>query len=219
LGPKIDPLTTRMAQTTTGLHSILSSATAYRLFQGLLGGHATRAAFVRDQIRPFAGANILDVGCGPADVLDYLPATVNYWGFDISRRYIAKACDRHGDRGRFFAKEFEPSDLVTMPPMDVAIATGLFHHLDDATATSLLATIRDALKPGGRLVTLDGVFEPGQNPVARWLIARDRGQHVRTRAEYEALYARVFASPRMIIQHRTWLPYTYCLAECIRPLS
>ena len=90
VGPKIDPLTTRMAQTTTGLHSILSSATAYRLFQGLLGGHATRAAFVRDQIRPFAGANILDIGCGPADVLDYLPATVNYRGFDISERYIAK---------------------------------------------------------------------------------------------------------------------------------
>ena len=104
-----------------------------------------------------------------------------------------------------------------MPPMDVAVATGLFHHLDDATAETLLATIRDALKPGGRLVTLDGVFEPGQNPVARWLIARDRGQHVRTRAEYEALYARVFAAPRVIIQHRTWLPYTYCLAECTRP--
>ena len=154
MGPKIDPLTTRMAQTTTGLHSILSSATVYRLFQGLLGGHTTRTAFVRDQIRPFAGANILDIGCGPADVLDYLPATVNYWGFDISGRYITKARDRHGDRGRFFAKEFEPPDLAIMPPMDVAVATGLFHHLDDATAATLLATIRDALKPGGRLVVV-----------------------------------------------------------------
>jgi SAM-dependent methyltransferase len=208
-----------MAQTTTGLHSLLSSATVYRLFQGLLGGHATRTAFVRQQVRPFAGAHVLDVGCGPADVLDHLPATVDYWGFDISARYIDTARARHGDRGHFFAKEFEPSDLAALPPMDVAIATGLFHHLDDATAEKLLATIRDALKPGGRLLTLDGVFEPGQNPVARWLISRDRGQHVRTRPHYQALYARVFDSPRVEIQHRTWLPYTYCLAECTRPLS
>lgn len=206
-----------MAQTTTGPRAILSSAAAYRLFQRLLGGDATRTAFVRDHMRVFPGANVLDIGCGPADVLDYLPAGVNYWGFDISERYIATARTRHGERGKFLAKEFESSDLAALPPVDVAIATGLFHHLDDATAEKLLATIHRALKPGGRLLTLDGVFEPGQNPIARWLISQDRGQHVRTRAAYEALYARVFASPRVIIQHRTWLPYTYCLAECMRP--
>ena len=206
-----------MAQNTTGLHAVLSSATIYRLFQGLLGGHATRTAFARDEIRPFPGIRVLDIGCGPADVLDYLPATVHYWGFDISERYIARARARHGNRGRFLAKEFEPADVANLPPMDVAIATGLFHHLDDATAGKLLATIRAALKPGGRLLALDGVFEPGQNPVARWLIARDRGQHVRTRPQYEALYARAFPAPRVRIHHRAWLPYTYCLAECIRP--
>jgi SAM-dependent methyltransferase len=206
-----------MAQTTTGLHAIMSSASAYRAFQWLLGGSATRAAFARDEVRAFAGANVLDVGCGPADVLDHLPAGVNYWGFDISDRYIDTARNRHGDRGHFFAKEFEPADLPGLPPIDVAIATGLFHHLDDGAAERLLATIREALKPGGRLLALDGVFEPGQNPVARWLIARDRGRHVRTRAQYEALYARVFPAPRLQIQHRTWLPYTYCLAECTRP--
>ncbi len=100
--------------------------------------------------------------------------------------------------------------------VDLVICAQAFHWFRPVEA---LAEFRRIVKPGGRLVTLDGVFEPGQNPVARWLISRDRGRHVRTRSQYQALYARVFATPRIEIQHRTWLPYTYCLAECTRPLS
>ena len=205
-----------MAQTTTGLHSILSSSTIYRLSQSLMGGRAGRTAFARDYVRATPGANVMDVGCGPADILDYLPRTISYWGFDISPRYIAHARARHGDRGRFFAKELETSDLALLPPIDVVIATGLFHHLDDSTAERLLDLIHCALKPGGRLVTLDGVFDPSQNPIARWLISMDRGQHVRTESQYQALFSKVFDSPRLAIRHRTWITYTHCLAECTR---
>ena len=122
-------------------------------------------------------------------------------------------------RRQFFAKELTLSDLDSLPAIDVVIAIGLFHHLDDPTAETLLGTIRRVLKPSGRLVTLDGVFEPGQNPVARWLISMDRGQHVRTRPQYEALFSRVFDSPQIKIWHRAWIPHTYCLDECIRPGS
>jgi SAM-dependent methyltransferase len=208
-----------MAQNTTGLRSLLSSSPAYRLFQHLMGAQASRATFVRDYIRVPDGACLLDVGCGPADILDHLPPGVSYWGFDISERYIADATARFGSRGHFSAKEFESSDLASLPSFDVVTAIGLFHHLDDATAATLLATIRRALKPGGRLVTLDGVFERGQNPLARWLISMDRGRHVRTGQQYQELFGRAFPAPRITIQHRRWIPYTYCLAECTRPLS
>lgn len=208
-----------MEQTTTGFHSLLSSSTIYRLFQNLMGARADRLAFVCNYVRVTPGAKVLDVGCGPADILDHLPPGVNYWGFDISKRYIADARARFGSRGHFSAKEFEPSDLASLPSFDVVTAMGLFHHLDDATAATLLATIRRALKPGGRLVTLDGVFEDGQNPLARWLISMDRGRHVRTGQQYQELFGREFPSPRIKIQHRNWIPYTYCLAECTRPLS
>lgn len=208
-----------MAQNTTGLRSFLSSSAAYRQFQYLMGAQASRAAFVRDYIRAPDGASLLDVGCGPADILDHLPRGVKYWGFDISERYIAAARTRFGSRGQFVAKEFQPSDLASLPPFDVVTAIGLFHHLDDGTAATLLDTIRRALKPGGRLVSLDGVFERGQNPMARWLISMDRGRHVRTGAQYREIFSRAFPAPRITIQHRRWIPYTYCLAECTRPFS
>ena len=208
-----------MAQNTTGLHSLLSSSAIYRHFQNLMGAQASRAAFVRDYVRAPANANVLDVGCGPADILDFLPTDVNYWGFDISPRYIADARARYGERGQFHAKEFEPSDIPSLPPIDVVIATGLFHHLDDAAAEILLRLMHHALKPGGRLVTLDGVFVPAQNPIARWLISMDRGQHVRTESQYRALFSTAFAATQITIWHRAWIPYTYCLAECVRPDS
>lgn len=207
-----------MAQITTGIRSLLSSSVAYRLFQALMGARAVRHEFVRDYIRAAAGANVLDVGCGPADILDFLPSGVSYWGFDISLRYIAAAHARHGNRGQFQSRQFAASDLAVLPPFDVIIATGLFHHLDDTTAKNLLKLMHRALKPGGRLVTLDGVFEPAQNPIARWLISMDRGQHVRTREEYHALFSRVFELPRVDIRHRSWIPYTHCLCECVRPI-
>ena len=205
-----------MAQITTGIRSLLSSAYVYRLFQNVMGAQSTRSAFVRDYVRAGSHARVLDVGCGPADILEHLLPDIEYHGFDISKEYIATARVRHGQRGQFQAKPLEESDLDSLPPIDVVVATGLFHHLDDTTATRLVQLIYRVLKPGGRLVTLDGVFESGQNPVARWLISMDRGQYVRTGAEYEAIFATAFVSPRIRIWHRTWIPYTYCLTECIK---
>lgn len=179
-----------------------------------MGARITRKRFANDYIKAQIGDKILDIGCGPADILDHLPKNIQYWGFDISQPYVDFARSRHGPRGNFYSKALEINDLNELPPMDVAVATGLFHHLDDTTAVELLSLIHRALKPTGRLVTLDGVFDSGQNPIARWLISMDRGQHVRTGPEYEALFASSFLRPRIRIWHRRWLPYSYCLAEC-----
>lgn len=206
-----------MSQSTSGLYSVLSSTTVYRLFQSILGGNKARIAFVQDHVRAKSDSCILDVGCGPADILEFLPPQCTYWGFDISSPYIAHARKRFGDRGQFFDREFTSSDLDKIPSMDVVIATGLIHHLDDETAETLLKTISDALKPGGRLITLDGVFDDSQNPIARWLISKDRGQHVRTIPQYHSLFSSAFPAPQVQLQHRTWIPYTYCLCECIKP--
>lgn len=203
-----------MSQVTHGPHALLSSSRFYRSFQAIMGAHAVRTDFVREYIRPAAGHNILDVGCGTADILDYLPADIRYWGFDISDRYIRHARIRHGGRGCFTAAEFTLEQARLLPPIDIAIATGLLHHLDDTVAVSLLTLIAQVLRPGGRLVTLDGVLTTDQNPLARGLILLDRGRHVRTLEGYRALFTSAFSSAQLEIRHRRWIPYTYCFAEC-----
>jgi SAM-dependent methyltransferase len=152
------------------------------------------------------------MGCGPGDILAYLP-DIDYWGFDISNAYIERANARFGRLGKFHCQELTPSIVESMPPFDVVLALGLLHHLDDESAVRVLRLASQALKPGGRVLTVDPCLESGQNPIARFLVSKDRGQNVRIRKEYAALASTVFESPRVTVRHQRWIPYTHCIIE------
>lgn len=204
-----------MAQITHGVRAVLSNPVVYSLFQRIMGAHAVRTKFVNELVKPRAGMRVLDIGCGPADILDYLP-DVDYQGFDISASYIAQARKRFGQRGQFHCQELTRADVEQMPPFDLVIAVGLLHHLDDAAATGLLRLAAQALAPGGRLLTMDPCLEPGQHPIARFLVKRDRGQNVRTRQGYTELAGAVFDAPVVEVRHKGGIPYTHCVMECTR---
>lgn len=202
-----------MAQVTHGVRSILSHPFVYSALQSLMGAHQARKNFVANHVKPFSGMKVLDIGCGPADILAYLPA-VDYWGFDISENYINRARAKFGTAGRFQCKQLHETDLDVLPAFDVVLAIGLIHHLDEEAALEVMQLARKALKPGGRLLTIDPCLEPSQNPIARFLIRNDRGQNVRDKAGYEALANAVFESPRVDVRHKAWIPYTHCYMEC-----
>jgi len=202
-----------MAQITHGVRAILSHPFVYSAFQSLMGAHKSRQRFVANYVKPFPGMRILDVGCGPADILGYLP-DVDYWGYDISEPYIAQAKTRFGQRGRFNCKQLQLDDLVELPKFDAVLALGLLHHLDDSVAVGVLQLAHEALQPGGRLISVDPCLAPSQNPVARFLVRNDRGQNVRNKVEYQVLADKVFASPRVEVRHQAWIPYTHCFMEC-----
>ena len=73
-----------MSQITHGIRSILSVPIVYSFFQNLMGANKAIAKLVSEIIKPKNGMNVLDIGCGPAEILDFL-GNVNYWGFDISK--------------------------------------------------------------------------------------------------------------------------------------
>jgi SAM-dependent methyltransferase len=158
---------------------------------------------------------VLDIGCGPAAILEYLPE-VEYSGFDISEAYITSARERFGERGHFCCQLLTEEVLSSLPLFDLALGVGLLHHLDDAAAIEFFNLAYMALKPEGRLVTIDPCLEKGQNPIARILIKMDRGQNVRTRPEYDALASRRFELRSVIVRHSAWIPYTHCIMECKR---
>lgn len=204
-----------MAQITHGLRAILGHPLVYSTFQTLMGAKRGRTLLSTEFIRAQQGINVLDIGCGPAEILDYLPA-VNYWGFDISESYIQQATVRYGTKGKFNCKILTQDDLQDLPRFDLVLAIGLLHHLDEEAATVLLNIAHNALKVGGRLVTVDPCFEEGQNPLARYLILKDRGQNVRTRDNYAKLISNVFTDYRLEVRHKAWIPYTHCYIECTR---
>lgn len=202
-----------MAQITNGVRALLSNPRVYSLFQLLMGARKFRVNFVSQYVRPFPGMLILDIGCGPSDILEHL-SDINYWGFDISKPYIERARDAFGTRGNFHCKKLHVDDLDLLPRFDVVLAIGLLHHLDDHVALGVLKLADQALKPGGRLVTVDPCLDPSQSLIARFLVRRDRGQNVRDKAGYEALALRVFRAPKVLVSHQAWIPYTHCIIEC-----
>ena len=76
-----------MAQVVTGLRAILSFAAIYNFLQWVVGSSSGRREFVRCHVRAEPGQTVLDIGCGTADLLAYLPQ-VAYYGFDSSAQYI-----------------------------------------------------------------------------------------------------------------------------------
>jgi len=203
-----------MAQVTSGIRAILSQPAVYEAFQRFMGAKRGRQWIVRDLIRPFPGMRILDLGCGPAQILDSLPGDVSYVGYDMSAEYIAAAKAKFGARGTFDCRSLEQAEAAMLSPFDLVMGIGVLHHLDDSTARQFMSVAKAALKPGGRMLTLDPCYAPGQNPIARFLISNDRGQNVRNEAGYRALAEGTFTAIAGAVTHQVWIPYTHWAMEC-----
>ena len=138
-------------------------------------------------------------------------------GFDESEPYVRAAQRRFGGRGTFRCARVTPGLIGAYAGFDVVLALGVLHHLDDDGCRTLLEIARAALRPGGRLVTLDGCLVQRQGMLERWLLLSDRGRHVRTEDAYLSLVRGTFAT----VRHQTYcdlirLPYTHLVMECAR---
>jgi len=183
------------------------------LFRRLVGRDTARSVYAREHQRLAPGQRVLDLGCGPADILQFLPA-VEYVGYDINPAYIERARRRFGHRGEFHCSAVT-EDLPIAQRFDLVIAHGVLHHLDDVAAGSLFRIARRALRPGGRLVTFDGCFVEGQSALARLFLSLDRGRHVRSRDAYERLARAEFDPVRSFVRHDLIrIPYTHLIMEC-----
>jgi len=197
------------------LSSLLSLPAGYRLFRWLVGGESAWKIYLAEHVKPEPGDKILDIGCGPADVLNFLPE-VNYTGLDISPEYIRAAQERFGSRGRFGCGDVGLAAIEgEQGSFDLVLATGVVHHLDDAQAAKLFALARRVLSPTGRLVTYDGCYVPQQSRIARWMLSKDRGKFVRTREEYLRLAATHFSKVEFQLrQDLLRIPYTHLIMRC-----
>jgi SAM-dependent methyltransferase len=198
------------------LKVLLAKPYIYSLFARLIGATRGRQLYVERLIRPHKSDLILDIGCGPADILDALPE-VDYHGFDQSADYIASARKRFGVRGHFHVESVGRELVKKYADFDLVLAIGVLHHLTDPEAIELFNVAQAALRPGGRLVTLDGCFVEDQSPIARRLLKRDRGAYVREAATYIGLARQVFRDVQSCLTtYLLRIPYTHIVLQCRR---
>jgi SAM-dependent methyltransferase len=197
-------------------YSMLSVARVYNLFQRFLGSHRAATRFVEEFITPFHGARVLDIGCGTGKLIEYLPP-VDYVGFDMNAGYINYARKKYEGRGMFLHQDVSRRGLDQAGEFDFVLAVAILHHLTDDEAWDLFAMAYNRLKPGGCLVTLDCVFIEDQSVIARYVIARDRGRHVRTSEQYVALAKASFNDVRAHVTHDLLrIPYTHLIMKCFK---
>lgn len=190
-----------------GLWSPLSNPWVYEAFHTLIGARRWLRNFANETIRARDGDRVLDIGCGPGALLRYLPQA-SYIGFDRSETYIERARIAFGGRGTFICDDVRNFPVHKMAPVDIAVAIGLLHHIDDATALEALRAVSVTLKPDGRLVTVDPCFHPDQSALQRFVVSNDRGMYVRPFRRYQELCEAVFPKSAAQFQ-RGHLPFPY----------
>ncbi len=193
---------------------VLALPAAYRALGVLVGAQRAREILAREYLRPVRGQRVLEIGCGTGELFPHLPG-VEYVGFDASPEYIRAARERH--RGARFDCYRIDEHEVEAQSFDLVVAIGVLHHLDDGEVRALARLAHDALRRGGRLITLDGCFVPAQSRVARFLLSRDRGTRVRAPDQYLALLREAFPDAAAIVREDLLhVPYTHVVIQCSR---
>jgi len=200
------------------LTSILEQPWIYKRFSVLVGAQNSQSTFVNQYVRPTAACRILDIGCGPGNILDHLPQ-VDYFGFDFNPSYIKSASQRYQHRGQFFCQRVSEAQVFLEQPesFDIVLAIGILHHLDNDEAIQLFDIAKRALKPGGRLITFDGCYVDGQSRITKYILSKDRGQFVRKEKGYTDLAKSKFDEIHPFIRHDLLnIPYTHITMECVK---
>lgn len=118
-----------------------------------------------------AGARIVDIGCGQGLIASLCwaidavaargewpaawpaaPAGCRYTGIELMPKDVARA--EAAARRRACGARFVQGDMreVPLPACDVVVILDVLHYVDHAAQEALLARVRDALGPGGRLL-------------------------------------------------------------------
>jgi SAM-dependent methyltransferase len=114
---------------------------------------------VREELSSAGSRTVLDAGCGPASMLRMLPADLERFGFDLTPEMVEEARRVLGEQGVPADHVWEGSVLDPAaftrpgtPEFDAVICIGVLPHVPAGSDQLVLDNLRDAVRPGGRVV-------------------------------------------------------------------
>jgi SAM-dependent methyltransferase len=134
-------------------------------------------------------ARILDIGCGDGKLSQRLGPISDYVGVDLSEAYIAHARETYGKYGAFYVADLgDPAfhDRFKDANPDLILLIGVIHHCSDEAVRAMFDDLIDRF-PQARFLSIDGIYVENQNPIAKWLLDNDRGEHIRNLEGYRKL--------------------------------
>jgi cyclopropane fatty-acyl-phospholipid synthase-like methyltransferase len=202
-------------QCDSGLLGWLKVPFVYNAFQAAVGATALRRRLIENRVRAKPGDKVIDIGCGSAPTLQWLPA-VEYIGLDINPDCIALAQRTYGSRGTFIVGT--PQSVRDHPRFkgaDIVIAVGVLHHLDDEEAEQCIRFAYDVLKTEGRFICHEACWTPNQGAISKYIMSTDRGRNIRTEQQYRQLAAKAFKRVDTWVDMKPMrIPYVTVVLEC-----
>lgn len=196
-------------------HQIVERATIYNQIQRIVGSKriwVSLAHTLQSEIKSMNTEDTwLDLGCGTAEFLDFLPEHISYVGIDSNPKYIEHAQNRYRNRPNslFMCGDWSElsQKLVDSYNFKIISLLGLLHHLNDRDAQLVLQLGQQLLSSEGMLFSLDGCPETDSSRFERFFYWIDRGNHIRTEPQIRGL----FPTDVQTRVHRDWLvvPYRY----------
>ena len=202
-------------QSDSGLLGWLKVPSVYNVFSAAVGGNVLRRRLMQNHVRAKPGDKVIDIGCGSAQVLQYLPG-VDYIGIDINPDYIAFTRRTYGNKGTFLVgdTQFFRGD-PRFKDADIMMAFGLLHHLDDEEAEQCIRFAYDALNTTGRFVCHEPCWIPSQGAISKYIMSTDRGRNIRTEQQYCQLAAKAFKRVDTWVDMKPMrIPYVTIVLEC-----
>ena len=184
--------------------ALVSRPFVYDLVQDL-AGQAKVAERLREAVERFPHRRVVDVGSAAGGFA--LRLGVDPVCLDLDPRPLA-ALRRRAPAARAVA-----ADAARLPfpdgAFDLALCVAVFHHVDDATLSSVVAEL--ARICAGRMLLLEPLKNDGRR-VSRWLWHYDRGRHPRTRDQLVAILEPHFRLDETI-EFAVYHQYLICVAS------
>lgn len=202
-------------QKNRGLYQILWNPFTYLLVQNLFGKRKFYRILVKDYLTVKEGGNILDIGCGVAQIVDFLPDNIVYTGFDINSSYINYAKKKYKNKVQLYDKKISDANTNDFNKYDYIISIAVVHHLNDKEAEDLFRLGFNLLKSNGTMITSDPTWNETDNFFAKLQTKNDRGNHIRYPNEYKAIAKKVFNKVDISVRKDLiTLPQSGCIMCC-----
>ena len=202
-----------MSQRINQIYNFINNPLIYKIIQYVMSGTSFRNSIIKKNIRK-SNLKILDIGCGPAQILEQIPRC-DYYGYDIDQRSIQYAKKKYRKKNyHFYCKKFNKAEIKKLPKFDFVIFFGILHHLSNKEADKMLTLCKRIMKKNSKLLTEDPILVEKQNIIAKFLIEKDRGINVRQKKEYINLLKKHFKKIKNKVTHQFFIPYTWFTTIC-----
>ena len=190
---------TKPAHTTSGIKKIFELSLIHNAWQYITGTEKAKRKIVEQYLNIKNNQKILDIGCGTGVLLNYIKSNVKYVGYDINENYINLAKIKYKDKGEFYCISVNESNIYGNE-FDCVVAIGILHHLDDNESEELIKSAKKHLKPDGYLLMVEPCWFNSQNKIEKFIMSQDRGQNIRTQAQYLELLNKYFNKTEAVLR-------------------